>query len=203
MPHNYAVRISRDSTEAARYISFLSTKADKVAAYEHMKDAKVSRTHVHIFLYGVQMSKAQLKAHHKDYFVEPLTKGNSGWSWKEWDGDSKVLVYGSKGHIKPFFVKEYTDDFIEECRAAWKQPANYKPKTQDEIWFDEFVAFVGGMDVFDTSEAMKKQAFSYAVDSTSVINGKAMRMYGMLWRTWCWRKGWMDVLENDRKVKEA
>lgn len=213
MPQNYAVRISRDSAETARYIGFLAQKADKVAAYEHMKDAKVSRTHVHVFLYGVQMSKRQLKDSHVQYFDQPFTKANSDWSWQTWDGDSKVLVYGSKGHIKPFYVKEYSSEFIEECRKAWKQPANYKPKSKNEKIFDEFVDFVGGMDTFQDEvtpygvatayEKMKKQALSYAVDSTGTMDGAAMRMYGMLWRTWCWRKGWEDPLQNDRKLKEA
>lgn len=203
MPHNYAVRISRDSAEAARYISFLATKADKVAAYEHMKDAKVSRTHVHVYLYGVQMSKRQLKDEHVKYFDEKLTKGNSGWSWKDWDGDSKVFIYGSKGHIKPFYVKEYSNEFLEAQMKAWKPPAQYKPKSKNEKIFDDFVDFVGGLEVFDTADKMKKQALTYAVDSTGVMDAAAMRMYGMLWRTWCWRKGWNDPLQNDRKLKEA
>lgn len=203
MPQNYAVRISRDSATAARYISFLAQKADKVAAYEHMKDAKVSRTHVHIYVYGVQMSKRQLKDSHVQFFDQPFTKANSDWSWQTWDGDSKVFVYASKGHIKPFYVKEYSEEFLEAQMKQWKPPAEYKPKSKNEKLFDDFVAFVGGMDVFETSDAMRKQAMSYAVDSTGTVDQAAMRLYGMLWRTWCWRKGWADPLQNDRKMKEA
>lgn len=124
MSYTHAIRITLPFEDCSGIISQWSDRSQRAIVYQHDADEKISKTHVHIGLYGCEVKAEQLKRLWKNC----PGKGNEFWSWKEEadeflpDGTNKYLTYMSKGKLAPVFVKNISNESVENSRLSWVEP---------------------------------------------------------------------------------
>lgn len=124
---NHAIRITLPYEDCKHIIQEWSDRCHAAVVYQHEADEEISKTHVHIALYGCEVKSEQLKRMWK----EAPGKGNEFWSWKPCDpiilSDTqtegvKYLTYMSKGVLRAKFVKNISDIQLENARSSWVEP---------------------------------------------------------------------------------
>lgn len=125
MSYNYAIRITLPYVDCSGIIRLWSSRCRSLIVYQHDADAEVSKTHVHIGLVGTEVKHEALKR----MWVDCPGKGNEFWSWKEWQYDvvtdmnyDKYLSYMSKGCLAPVFIKNFSEELVENSRQSWVEP---------------------------------------------------------------------------------
>lgn len=147
MSYNHAIRITLPYSDVSSILSLWADRSDKVVAFQHSADEEISKTHVHIALYGCEVKSEALKR----MWVDVPGKGNEFWSWKEakpWPKQSdewilevmksdavkdeeaklqlyedlKYLTYMSKGSLRPLFEKNISRAILERSRQLWVEP---------------------------------------------------------------------------------
>lgn len=126
---NHAIRITLPYEGCKDIISRWADRSVQVIVYQHDADEEVSKTHVHLGLYGCEVKSEALKR----MWADAPGKGNEFWSWKEATEDSgKYLTYMSKGTLRPVFVKNFSPDIVERSRQAWVEPVLGNDKSRDQ-----------------------------------------------------------------------
>lgn len=124
---NYAIRITRPYMDCSGIISRWADRSNAIVVYQHDADEEISKTHIHLAIYGSEVKAEALKRMWEDV----PGKGNEFWSWKEWiveqDNDdslinSRYLTYMSKGTLRPVFVKNFSNAILENSRQGWVEP---------------------------------------------------------------------------------
>jgi len=114
----HAVRITLPYEDCKHVISMWAERSQRVIVYQHDADEKISNTHIHLALYGCEVKAEALKR----MWIDCPGKGNEFWSWKDYDEGTNYLTYMSKGHLAPVFVKNISEQQVEESRLAWVEP---------------------------------------------------------------------------------
>jgi len=125
---NHAIRITLSYEDCKHIISRWADRCYAAIVYQHDADEEISKTHVHIGLYGCETKAEALKR----MWTDCPGKGNEFWSWKEannsFGGETedrssdKYLTYMSKGTLRPVFVKNISEAIVETSRQAWVEP---------------------------------------------------------------------------------
>lgn len=125
MSYNYAIRISLPYDDCKAIISKWADRSVAVVAYQHDADEEISKTHVHIALYGCEVQHEALKR----MWVNAPGKGNEFWSFKTWEtvqinemDRDRYLTYCSKGVLRAKFVKIFSEELLERSRQDWVEP---------------------------------------------------------------------------------
>lgn len=110
-----AFRVSSSYDSLTDFITKLSEVSEKVIIYQH--DA--TRIHIHGLVQDCRISTDTMKNWIKKCLnVKSFPK--SDWSFKSVDDDyGKYITYMSKGKLSPMYVKEFDDEFVEQCRNEW------------------------------------------------------------------------------------
>lgn len=134
-----AIRLSRGSFDLGKFLDKVETVCDQVIWFEHPRDEKVSRTHVHGLLEGCKVTVETLKnwLRFENSWAPTQTWDRSDWSFKEVykspatkrpvPVDKHCITYMSKGHLSPCKRKGFDD--WEEYRKVWVD----KPKIQKDL----------------------------------------------------------------------
>lgn len=115
---NHAIRITLPFADCSGIIRQWADRSQQAIVYQHQADEEVSKTHVHLILGGCETKSEALKRMWKD----APGKGNEFWSWKDWDGTKKFITYMSKGSLRPIFVKNFSQEEVENSRQEWVEP---------------------------------------------------------------------------------
>ena len=128
----YRARLTWNKEEILPWLEGL--EATRIFAVEHEKDEEVSRTHVHVYLEGVEMGTEGLKKRlMKDLAITTRPKRDR-WSFPEGIDDLKSFItYALKGKLEPFYVRGDFDEDLGECRAEWRDPETKREKIQYKI----------------------------------------------------------------------
>lgn len=129
--YNHAIRITLPYVDCSGIISKWADRSSRAVVYQHDADEKVSKTHVHLILGGCETKSEALKRMWKD----APGKGNEFWSWKDWDGEMKQIVYFTKGKYTAKFVKNFSEQELEKSRQDWVEPVK-ADKTGDNSDYD-------------------------------------------------------------------
>lgn len=90
--------------------------------FEHPKDEKVNKTHVHIALWGCDVEAEALKRMWKS--KPPDAKGNKFWSWKdldEWNEDNlRHTTYLTKGKYAAKYAKNISPVILDKAKSLWE-----------------------------------------------------------------------------------
>lgn len=121
---NYAPRISLPFNDVSGVIHMWASSCLQMAVFQHDSDEKVNTTHVHMIMLGCKYKTCETL---KDQFYKITGRkdlsGNSLWEWThtEWKGDPDIgfITYMSKGELRPVYVKDITDEKVEELRKKW------------------------------------------------------------------------------------
>lgn len=126
---NYAIRITLPFDLCKDIISKWSDRCKEVVVYQHSADEEISKTHIHLALYGCEVKAEALKR----MWIDCPGKGNEFWSWKDLEPmssygaegevrNSKYITYMSKGNLAPVFIKNISEDLVERSRQNWVEP---------------------------------------------------------------------------------
>jgi len=118
MSYNHAIRISMSYDECKEVIFKWLERCNKAIAYEHEADDEVSRTHVHIALYGCEVRAEALKR----MWPDAPRKGNEFWSFKDADESSRFITYMSKGKLTYKVIKNFSNQEVDRFRQEWVEP---------------------------------------------------------------------------------
>lgn len=126
---NHAIRITLPYEGCKHIISQWADRCAEVVVYQHDADEEISKTHVHLGLYGCEVKSEALKR----MWSDAPGKGNEFWSWKEASAEaSRYLTYMSKGTLRPVFVKKISPEILEAARQAWVEPVLGNDKARDQ-----------------------------------------------------------------------
>lgn len=144
---NHAPRLSLPYVDLSGLCALWAEDCLQVIVYEHEADEGCATTHCHFLMIGCQVKEEALRR--KFYKALPQfkeLKGNALWSWEHsaWkkanpgkDYDLGLIAYGSKGHLRPKYVKNIPDTIVEEHRATWVEPTSKGVKSSDDK-YDEY-----------------------------------------------------------------
>lgn len=137
---NHAIRITLPYEDCSGIISRWADRCQQAIVYQHDADEEISKTHVHLGLYGCEVKAEQLKR----MWADAPGKGNEFWSWKEASAEAtKYLTYMSKGNLRPKFIKNFSNDLVEKSRQAWVEPVgNDKPGDSSERMVNKIMTIV-------------------------------------------------------------
>lgn len=180
MPNEF-VRISRSYDDVKQLISLWALRCDKLIAYEHEADDEVSRTHMHILMYGMNSTWDNFqKLAKKEFSIVAEFNGNSDWAKsRKYQYDAQATIkYMTKGILEPKYVKGYTDEEIAAAKALWKP--EQERKTKDQEMYGEFVEQNPGCEDWQF-EHVREHARRYAFWQTGrVWNARAGAIARML-----------------------
>lgn len=127
MSIDHAIRITLPYDDCKDIISKWADRSQQAIAYQHDADGEISKTHVHIGLVGCEVKTEALKR----MWPDAPGKGNEFWSFKEWirkdltqwaTTADTYMAYMSKGVLRPVFVKNFSNDKVENSRQSWVEP---------------------------------------------------------------------------------
>lgn len=119
MSLHHAVRVTLPYESVKHIVSQWADRSTSAIVYQHTADEEISKTHVHIGLYGCEVKAEALKR----MWTDAPGKGNEFWSWKEATPEpDKYITYMSKGNLAPVFVKNISEDLVERSRQNWVEP---------------------------------------------------------------------------------
>lgn len=108
-----AFRVIRCYNDLKPFIEKLSNFCDRLIVYEHLEAA---RLHIHALVHNCKPTTDTLKNWIKAVVGKVLP---SDWSFITENVNDKFPIYMSKGKLSPSFVKDYTEQQIEEFRLLW------------------------------------------------------------------------------------
>lgn len=120
---NYAPRVSLSYNDMSGVIHVWAKSCTQMAVYQHSPDQGCTKTHVHMIMLGCTYKTCETLKKQFYKLTGSELDGNELWEWthKEWEGqpDLSFITYMSKGELRPVFVKDITDEEIEELRKKW------------------------------------------------------------------------------------
>lgn len=136
---NYAPLVRLPYNDVSGVIKVWADACESLALYEHEADETVKTTHVHMIMLGCKYKTAEpLKR--LFYKMNPgmdTSEGNGLWSWtnKEFPVPGiEFITYMSKGHLRPKYVKNISEDKLEELRGKWSEPT---PRLPSQTFLDK------------------------------------------------------------------
>ncbi|MEO5351368.1 MAG: hypothetical protein H7836_17260 [Magnetococcus sp. YQC-3] len=125
-----AIRVSRTYDEIRGWVEWLCGDGNQVIAYQHDGDDEVERTHVHLLVCGVGITKQTMK-NHLVALVGRIDK--TDWSFKstyrnstgEVPVDRHFITYMAKGSLTPMIAHRFIPAHVEAYKSEWVSP---KPK---------------------------------------------------------------------------
>lgn len=136
--NSYAPRLSISYAEFEPVAPLWAEYAQQMAVYEHEADASVRRTHIHVLILGSSVKAEQLKR----IFKKTLPKyeasgGNDFWKWESKYGtpNEGFLQYMPKGILRPKYLKNFSDESVEEWRKKW---VDHTPSQESSTKYDEY-----------------------------------------------------------------
>jgi len=127
---SYAIRVSLPFSDCSGIIQRWFDRSTTAVCYEHEADDKVSRTHIHLALTGVDCKEEALKRMWKN----APGSGNGFWSFSQIKED-KYWVYMTKGTLRPKLVKNISPAELEEHRKSWVEPSLGNDKKTDPLQY--------------------------------------------------------------------
>lgn len=140
MSIDHAIRVTLPYDDCKDIISIWADRCSQAIVYQHDADGEISKTHVHIGLVGCEVKAEALKR----MWPDAPGKGNEFWSFKEWirkdltnwaTTPDTYIAYMSKGVLRPVFVKNFSNDKVENSRQSWVEPVK-ADKTGDSSQYD-------------------------------------------------------------------
>lgn len=221
MPHNYAIRISRSYDEVSRLVGYIAQHADQVAVVEHLKDADVSRTHVHMAVYGCYITVDAIKKHAANVLGMKDLKGQGDWSFKEsYKQDKEViamtlenreryLTYMSKGKYDAKYLKEISQQQFNDAKAKWVQYETRSRKSRDVVMYEEFARSMSNERLLEYDavhpefigwKRLKQDAVAFSFGKHAVWNVQAAKDAKMLAITFAMYRGITMDVNNEMKM---
>lgn len=131
--YNLAPRVSLSYSDISSVVVEWSKHVEKIICYEHEADSGVSRTHCHLLMMGIQYQRPKNgsapDAFKRQFFelVKTDLKGQALWRWTPEeenapDPDESFITYMSKGHLRPKFNNNFSDQVVEDLRLKWVEP---------------------------------------------------------------------------------
>jgi hypothetical protein len=128
---NYGLRISRSYNDLGLDLLPLYQLCQRVIIFEHQKDDKVERTHIHGLLMGCSRSDDTIRNtflkkyyHEKDgkkvYDYELIQKWKDKVTNTIKPVDMNYITYMGKGHLEPLYQKGIPKDESSEYVRMWK-----------------------------------------------------------------------------------
>lgn len=134
-----AVRLTRNADDLKAFFDKVNTVCAQSIWFEHKQDVKVTRTHVHGLIEGLEVSVETLKnwLRFDTLWAPTSTWDKSDWSFKnsykspfgKKSVDRNMITYMSKGNLAPHSRKGF-DDWTA-YRNAWVEP-RMRQQTLDE-----------------------------------------------------------------------
>lgn len=125
---SYFCRISRSYEDLAEVFSSLTCKADALVVYEHEKDEEISRTHVHFYVEGSQITVEGIKKRVKAVCPD-ITKYD--WSFNQKNVDRNCITYMSKGVLDPKMNRGGIDvSYYKDLWEEREKPKKYQTRLQ-------------------------------------------------------------------------
>lgn len=146
-PLSYAVRLRAPYAELAQTIGEWSLHCEKVVCYEHPE--KADNIHVHLLLVNVRITTDGMKAIMRRHGV--TLKGAGQVSFKAKfkhfgmptpitpNNHDKYIIYMSKGKHDAKFNMGFTQEFLDECKAAW---VNFLTRSEKNQEYEDFKSYV-------------------------------------------------------------
>lgn len=123
------IRVSRPYEELKDFVQKLSDACEVCVVFEHETDETISRTHIHAYVEGPQVSTDTMKNWVKKA-LKVTTFPKTDWSFTE-ARDRGFITYLTKGKLDPLFYKGVSQDDISSLKDAWVLlEAMPKKKTQ-------------------------------------------------------------------------
>ena len=135
--NSYAPRLSVSYAEFEPVAQLWADICQQIVVYEHEADASVNRTHIHVLIIGSEVKAEQLKRIFKKTLPDIKASGNEFWKWESKFGtpDESFITYMSKGHLRPKYLKNISEEIVEERRKQWKITT---PSQAPSAKYDEF-----------------------------------------------------------------
>lgn len=120
---DYAIRLSFAYDSMKDVIERIAAAVEQLIVYQHDKDEKVSRTHIHLLAVGCKHSTDTLKNWIRKH-IGAVEK--TDWSFKAAErveeARYRYITYMSKGRLDPLLVKGFSAEDIQRCKLAWVEP---------------------------------------------------------------------------------
>lgn len=136
---HYAPLVRLPYNDVSGVVQVWADSCESMAVYEHEADASVKTTHIHMIMMNCQYATAEplKRAFYKIHSNFNTKDGRRLWSWENEDypvPDMGFLTYMSKGRLRPVFVKNISEQQLEEYRALWVEKTNTpdKPPVQKD-----------------------------------------------------------------------
>lgn len=126
-PPDLCIRITLPYQDCSGVIQQWYTRCAKAVCYEHAADEKVSQTHVHLALIGLDCKEEALKRMWK----QAPGSGNKFWSMTPIKEESKYLAYMTKGKLTAKSAKNFSHEELETHRLAWVDPVKDASNVED------------------------------------------------------------------------
>lgn len=188
MPH-VAVRIFASYADLQRLASSWALQSEKVAVYEHIGE-KTAKVHCHFALLGCRVTTERLKQLARE--LGHTFSGNTGWSFKTWDGDTEYITYMTKGRFEPKYFTGYSKEELDVLKAKWVDKSSSKGMSADSRTFDAFMDYLEDHSQIQPNEfkRLKALATDYAFNQSGRIwNVNTAKMAKMCALTYALREG--------------
>jgi hypothetical protein len=133
---NFQTRISRGYADVSGIIAGFAQLSSTVVAFEHLPDAEVKRLHTHLYVFGYIKKEDTCRN-----FIKAHDISGGDFEWSQSCGKkpntrpidlSGAIIYGSKGELKPVFVKNVDEAVLKTLTIEAKDP-KYHPKKQTKL----------------------------------------------------------------------
>lgn len=180
---NYAPRITLPYDDVSGVISVWSGYCDQMAVYEHDADLEVNKTHVHMIMINCSFKTAEPLKRRFYEQIKTDRKGNDLWEWEHKNypnPDIGYIKYMSKGTLTAKFVKNISEQVLEEWRQKWTPDIPKAPilrqTSLDEDAKKKLTKYAVVLEVVKlilakhpTATEVQKQAILIDADSDSVL----------------------------------
>lgn len=129
---DYHIRYSRSFIDLSGTVKYIANNSEELVAVEHEADDEVSRTHIHMYVKGVTVTKQTLinqikkaiPGITKSDFVHTTTYKDRETSESK-PIDKGLITYISKGSLEPSRLHNITIEEYNELKSKW---VNYENK---------------------------------------------------------------------------
>lgn len=211
----YAVRLRAPATELLRVMEAWSTKCDKILMYEHSE--RETNIHCHLLLTGVYVSTESLKQDYRK--IGLVLKGPGQVSFKQTfkAGVSgltiditettwlRYITYMTKGIHDAAYNKGFEQEYLDECKAAWRHQQVDTPEDKHMQAYceliDEHVKSVQKLTLDYDRDAipvyrLRTIAIDYAMRAyKGHLNMQAKRLAIQLYQTFAYSEGKIESSE--------
>lgn len=125
--NNYALRFSLPYADLSGVIAKYAEICEKIIVYEHERDDKVKKTHIHLLIIGCSKKDEALRRLAQKTLTDIRMTGNEFWKWSVKEDHKTQLAndplsfitYMAKGKLAPKFVNNISPAEVEQRRVLW------------------------------------------------------------------------------------